>query len=316
MITRLAAIICFCLALPASLPAMLQAFPLTPLQHLFDIKADFLQPSDVAVGRDGRIYVVDGVNHHVKVFDRNGAYLSSFGGRGAAPAQMNYPLGIAADTQGRVYVADAGNRRVQIFSESGNFISLLNLEPLQPERPIDPVDVAVDERHRQLYVIDNDNHNILVFGLDDQRLTGRWGSEGKGRDEFNHPFLLAVGQDSSIFVVDVLNTRVQAWSPQGAPVSSIGTWGVDVGQLYRPKGVCVDQQNRVYVSDSYLGVIQVFNRYGLLTSVLGTEQGAVMHWTTPAGIAIDEQQRLFVVEMFANRVRAYRILDSTIEGRP
>ena len=133
--------------------------------------------------------------------------------------------------------------------------------------------------------------------------------------QFNHPFFAAVGRDTSLFVVDVLNTRVQVWSPQGKAVGSIGAWGVDLGQLYRPKGVCVDNDNLVFVSDSYLGVIQVFNRYGHFRSVLGTDQGDVRKWKTPVGIAQDDRGRLYVVEMLANRVGVYEVSDTPVEGR-
>ncbi|MCK5185901.1 MAG: NHL repeat-containing protein [Deltaproteobacteria bacterium] len=291
------------------------AYQITPVRHLFDIEHGFLQPSDVAVGKDHRIYILDGVNHQVKVFSETGTFLFYFGGKGSAKGLFKYPLGITTDTQGQVYIADTGNRRVQLFTSHGKFISHFTITSDTKEKPSDPVDVAVDEKRRRLYVVDNDNHHILVYSLDGFSLLGRWGSEGEGRQELRHPFFITVGKDTSVFVVDVLNTRVQVWSPQGEAVSSIGDWGVDLGQLYRPKGVCVDKDNNVYVSDSYLGVIQVFNRYGHFKSVLGIEEGDVMKWKTPVGITIDDRQRLYVVEMLSNRVRVYDIFNKNIQGK-
>jgi hypothetical protein len=55
-----------------------RAYKITPLRHLFDLEHGFLQPSDVAVGMNHRIYVLDGVNNQVKVFDEKGAFLFSF----------------------------------------------------------------------------------------------------------------------------------------------------------------------------------------------------------------------------------------------
>lgn len=291
------------------------AYQLTPLRHLFDIEHGFLQPSDVAVGKDYHIYILDGVNHCVKVFDQTGVFLFRFGSKGSAKGRFNYPLGITTDNQGRVYIADTGNHRGQVFNPYGKFISLFSIISGTEERSSDPVDLAVDEKRKRLYVVDNDNHHILVYSLDGFNLIARWGSEGKGQQELRHPFFITVGKDTSVFVVDVLNTRVQVWSPHGKAVSTIGDWGVDLGQLYRPKGVCVDKNNRIFVSDSYLGVIQVFNRYGHFKSVLGTEEGEVMKWKTPVGITIDERQRLYVVEMLSHRVRVYEILDKTIERK-
>jgi DNA-binding beta-propeller fold protein YncE len=290
------------------------AYQVTPLRHLFDIEHGFLQPSDVAVDKDHRIYVLDGVNHRVKVFNQTGTFLFRFGGKGSAKGLFNYPLGITTDRQGRVYVADTGNRRVQVFTPYGKYVSLFLVKSEKGENPSDPVDLALDEKRKKLYVVDNDNHHILVYSLNGFNLLARWGSEGEGRQELRHPFLITVGKDTSVFVVDVLNARVQVWSPQGEAVSTVGDWGVDLGQLYRPKGVCVDKDNKVYVSDSYLGVIQVFNRYGHFKSVLGTEGGEVMKWKAPVGITIDDRQRLYVVEMLSHRVRVYEISDKTTEG--
>jgi DNA-binding beta-propeller fold protein YncE len=292
-------------------PQFTYAYDITPVIHLFDLEADFLQPSDAAVGKDNRIYVMDGVNNLVKVFDEKGTYIFTFGGKGSSDGHFNSPLGITTDSQGYVYVADTGNHRVQVFNSFGKLHAIFEVKSQKGERPSDPVDLAVDEKRKRLYVVDNDNHRIMVYSLTDFRFLESWGSEGEGMQEFRNPFFINVGQDTSVLVVDVLNTRVQVWSPKGQAVGSIGEYGVDIGQLYRPKGVCVDRDNNVFVSDSYVGAIQVFNRYGNFKSVVGDESGNVLHWTTPVGITIDDSQRLYVVEMLANRVKVYKIINES-----
>lgn len=300
-------------ALPLAMPCLLDAYSLYPVRHLFNLSHNFLQPSDVAVGKDRQIYVVDGVNNAVKVFDETGGFKFSFGSKGAGHGQFNAPLGITVDSSGLVYIADAGNHRVQIFSPDGVFSAEIIPKTGSGERPADPVDVALDETKKQLYVVDNDNHQVLVYSIPAYKPLAVWGREGEMRDNFNFPFFLAVGKDSSVFIVDVINARVQVWSPQGQAVATIGTWGVDLGQLYRPKGVCVDRDNQVYVSDSYVGALQVFNRYGHFKAVVGTESGEVLKLKTPVGITIDDWQRLYVVEMTENRVGVYEILDTIIQ---
>jgi DNA-binding beta-propeller fold protein YncE len=297
------ALICF----PVS-PAY--AYKVTRLKHLFDLEYRFLQPSDVAVGADHLIYVVDGVNNRVVVFDESGKLSFSFGNRGSGRGQFNAPLGITTDRSGNVYVADTGNRRVQIFTARGNCTSIVPVAPAAGENPADPVDCAVDDKRQRLYVVDNDNHHLLVYSLTDCKLLERWGSEGDGTRDFRYPFLTAVGADTAVLVVDVLNTRVQVWSPQGEVISTIGAYGVDLGQLYRPKGVCMNGENTVFVSDSYLGVIQTFNRFGHFQSVAADEDRNIVQWTAPVGITIDDRQNLYVVEMLANRVRVYHVMDT------
>ena len=290
------------------------AYKITPLKHLFDIEHGFLQPSDVAIGKDLRIYVLDGVNSQVKVFNENGSFLFSFGSRGNAQGQFESPLGLANDSTGRIFVADTGNRRVQVFSPDGKVQSEFTIKAAKgSQHPCDPVDLALDEQRNRIYVVDNENHKVLLYSLDTFSFIDSWGKEGDGRQDFRYPFFIAVGKNRTVFIVDVINTRVQAWDPRGKALSTIGEWGVDTGQLYRPKGVCVDSGNRVFVSDSYVGAIQVFNQYGSFLSVLGDESGKIIKWKTPVGIAIDYRQRLYVVDMIANRVSVYQIFEKDIE---
>jgi DNA-binding beta-propeller fold protein YncE len=291
-----------------------RAFEVTRIKPLFDLEHGLLQPSDVAVGKDHLIYVLDGVNNRVVVFDEQGTFRSTFGGKGSGNGLFDAPLGLTTDKQGNVYVADTGNRRVQVFSPGGTFRSLIPVKPAGGENPSDPVDCEVDEKRQRLYVTDNDNHLILVYSLSDYKLLESWGSEGEGMQQLRNPFFIALAQDTSLLVVDVLNTRVQVWSPQGQAVNSIGDYGVDLGQLYRPKGVCIDKDNVIFVSDSYVGAIQRFNRYGHLKSVLGDETGKVKIWKTPVGITIDNKERLYVVEMLLNRVGVYQILETSDKG--
>ncbi len=308
----------FCAALATAavllaVPGLPDAYTLYPVRPLFTIEQGFLQPSDVAVGRDNQIYVVDGVNNCVKVFDERGAFKFLFGSRGHDRGQFKSPLGITIDRAGQVYIADAGNHRVQVFSPAGDPRAVIAIPAGSDEHPADPVDVALDETRQQLYIVDNDNHHVLVYSLPDYKPLAVWGKEGEMRDNFNFPFFIAVGKDTSVFIVDVINTRVQVWSPQGKAVATIGSWGVDLGQVYRPKGVCVDRNNQVYVSDSYVGALQVFNRYGHFKGVVGAESGEVLKLKTPVGITIDDRQRLYVVEMAENRVGVYELLETIIQ---
>jgi len=127
------------------------------------------------------------------------------------------------------------------------------------------------------------------------------------RVNFDSPFLLDIDQEGNLYVVEVINTRVTVLAPDGKQLSTIGGWGVEKGEFYRPKGVAVDTQKRVFVSDSYLGVIQVFDQDGNIICVLKDEHGSLIKFVTPTGIFIDEQMRLYVVEMLANRVRVLQL---------
>ncbi|MEN8263939.1 MAG: NHL repeat-containing protein [Nitrospirota bacterium] len=280
---------------------------LTNVKHLFNISHDFNQPSDVSVSNKGFIYVLDGVNNKVKVFDQEGNHKFSFGRKGSSKGSFSFPLGIDIDDSGKVYVADSGNHRVQIFGPEGNFISQVNV-PAKNNNPSDPTDVVANQTVNRLYVIDNNNHCFLIFDLSTFQLLGTYGSPGMERTEFRYPFLAAIDSDNHLYITDVVNTRVQEFTEDGKFVNIIGGWGVEKGEFFRPKGIAIDSQNRIYVSDSYMGVIQVFKNNGELYSAIGyPEKGKVRKFIKPMGIFVDSKNRLYVVEMFAERVSVYSI---------
>jgi DNA-binding beta-propeller fold protein YncE len=274
---------------------------------LFEISDQLSQPSDVAVSNDGRIYVVDGVNSKVRIFNPSGQTIASFGTAGSGNGEFKNPLGIDIDRSGRVYIADSGNHRVQIFDRDGNFIAAIEMHSTK-KHPPDPTDVAVDESRNRCYVVDNDNHQILVYDLANLKLINTYGGPGSEKRAFRYPFLVALDKAQYLYIVDVINTRIQVLNPEGLFVNFIGAWGVEKGELYRPKGVALDQKDRIYVSDSYMGVIQIFDSTGEFYAAVGEPaKGRVKKFKTPVGIFLDHRDRLYVVEMFANKVSVYHL---------
>lgn len=82
---------------------------------------NFTMAAALAFDELGFLYVVDLLRHDVKVFDREGRFMSVFGGwfspetAGRGPGEMLYPADIAISPHGRIYVAERFGQRVQIF---------------------------------------------------------------------------------------------------------------------------------------------------------------------------------------------------------
>jgi DNA-binding beta-propeller fold protein YncE len=86
------------------------------------LQAPFNHPADVAVARNGEIYVADGYgNSAIHRFSAEGKHLASWGSPGAGRGQFTTPHGIWIDARDRVLVADRENNRVQLFSPEGDF---------------------------------------------------------------------------------------------------------------------------------------------------------------------------------------------------
>jgi len=277
-------------------------------KSLPDIPTEANQPSDLSVGPNGYVYLVDGVNNRVIVLDRQGRVKITFGQEGTGKGEFEHPLGIDISKDGMVYIADSGNHRVQVFDANGNFIRFFRVESGPQEKPSDPVDVLVSDFKDYVYVSDNDNHKIKVYDTRGE-FQFQWGKFGEEPGHFRYPGMLAKNEQNEIFVVDVLNTRVQKFDPFGNYILDIGSWGVLPGNLFRPKGIAVDGKNRVFVSDSYMGLIQVFTDFGRFLGVV-CQSGTKKHFSTPVGLFMDgKNDTLLTVEMRKNTISVTKILE-------
>lgn len=139
-------------------------------KHLYDVgkrgggAGEFNLPRDVAVGKDGRLYVVDGGNFRVQIFDNQGKYLKSFGSIGKQVGNFARPKEIAADVDGNVYVIDSAFGNFQVFNPDGELLMFAGerSEKDAPARYMLPSGISVDEDGR-VYVVDQWFRKVDVF---------------------------------------------------------------------------------------------------------------------------------------------------------
>lgn len=86
------------------------------------------------IARDaaGRVYVADGFQGIVRVFDPDGAHVASIGSFGEAPGQLGSPSGVEVDALGRLFVASPNNGRIECFGLD----SYLHLAAVPPGGPV------------------------------------------------------------------------------------------------------------------------------------------------------------------------------------
>jgi len=266
--------------------------------------AELSLPTDVEMGRDAKLYVIDSGNHRVAVFDSTGARVAVFGERGDGDGQLESPVGIGLGPKGEIYVADKGNHRLVLFSPDGRHRRNIPLEEDGDE--IDPVDVAVSADGRELFVSSNNTHRVVVYSESGQYLRG-WGGEGSDDGQFRYPGIVEIDDTGNVRVVDILNQRIQVFAPDGTHIASVGSLGAREGTLFRPKGLAVDASGRMYVGDSFTGVIQVFGQDLSFAFALG-DDGKPATFETPTGMTI-VGSRLYVAETLAGRVLVLDIDD-------
>ena len=84
------------------------------------------KPSDIAIGRNGDIFVADGHSGgaaRLVKFNSHGEYVTECGSRGAGPGQMGQPHALAMDSQGRIFLADRTNNRINIYDQDCRFLT-------------------------------------------------------------------------------------------------------------------------------------------------------------------------------------------------
>jgi len=83
-------------------------------------------PTNLAIAPNGDIYVGDGYgSSYVNVYDKDGKYRMTFGGKGSGDGQLNCPHGIILDARGSepvLMIADRANHRIQTFNLAGQHV--------------------------------------------------------------------------------------------------------------------------------------------------------------------------------------------------
>jgi DNA-binding beta-propeller fold protein YncE len=114
----------------------------------------FNRPCDVAVGKNGDIFVADGhgdnSNARIVKFTKEGKFIKTWGSKGSGPGQFDLPHALAFDSKGRLFVADRNNNRLEVFNQDGKFL----FEWKQFSRPSG---VFID-KYDNLYVADSESN--------------------------------------------------------------------------------------------------------------------------------------------------------------
>ena len=121
-------------------------------------------PRDITVDDSGKIYVVDGGNFRVQVFDQWGEFVRQIGKLGRQYGDFARPKGVAVDHQGNIYVSDAAHGNYQIFDPNGELLLFVGTRSEQFERAtyMLPAGIDVDEDGR-VYMIDQYFKKLEIY---------------------------------------------------------------------------------------------------------------------------------------------------------
>ena len=180
------------------------------LVAVFGRAGELTNPTDAALSPDGtKLYVTDSRAHQIVVFDAATAdMVDTFGQRGEAEGEFNYPTALVFGPEGNLFVVDQLNARVQVLTADGDYVDELGTLGVGFGNFVRPKDVAVDEVGF-IYVTDNAFNNVQLFDADFSLLTFV-GQGGQGPGQFNGVSGIAV-RGAEFAVVEQLGQRFQTF---------------------------------------------------------------------------------------------------------
>lgn len=127
-----------------------------------DGEGEFNRPWGVALDKNGDVYVADGLNARVQIFDKDGKFITMFGKRGDKPGGFAQVKGIGVDSDGNIYVVDP-LKAIQIFNRNGDLLGLLGAPGTKGIGAMNlPMGLFVDKNDR-IYVVDQLNRAFHVY---------------------------------------------------------------------------------------------------------------------------------------------------------
>jgi DNA-binding beta-propeller fold protein YncE/ABC-type Fe3+ transport system permease subunit len=169
---------------------------------------EFIYPTDVAFGSDGRLYVGEyGGHDRVQIFSPEGEYLSEFGCFGPDPGCFDRPQALQFDARaGVLYVADSCNHQIVVVDPDGRELRRFGGAGRAPGQLHYPYGLHLLD-DGSLLVAEFGNARLQHFSAAGES-QGLFGRLGAGPGELRYPWGVA-GTDRDLFVLDSGNNRVQ-----------------------------------------------------------------------------------------------------------
>lgn len=127
---------------------LLRKIGTTGHNHELTTPGDFANPTNVAVDKEGNVYVTDTLNDRVEIFDADGEFVSTFGKNCDGVGCFQRPKGIAIDSDGHIWVADAMQARVQVFNRDGRLLAYVGQYGRFPGQFSALAGIAIDKQNR------------------------------------------------------------------------------------------------------------------------------------------------------------------------
>ena len=255
-------------------------------------KAQFNGPHNLAVDKNGDVYVADTWNGKIRRIDAKSGVVSTFAGTGK-----------------KAFSGDGGS--IQKADFSGIY------------------SIAFDAPHENLYVVDLENRRVRVISMKAKTVrafagNGQKGVPADGSDAETSPLFdpraVAVARSGDVYILERGGNALRVVDTKGKIRTVVGT-GKSGGltdatnpleaTLKGPKHLCVDADDNVLIADSDNHAVRKFlPRENKIVLIAGTgKPGKTLsddplktELNQPHGVAVDARGRIYIADSVNGRV--------------
>lgn len=290
----------------------------------------FVSPMDMAIGKDGNLYIADAGAHVILICSRDGEQVGSIG-----EGVLQTPTGVYVTEDGTVYVADKDAKKVFVFDAQGN----VTAEYGKPDSPIygnsmdfKPTKVVANKTGT-MYIICEGNMNGIV------QLSPVEGGSFLGYFGTNYTSLSPFQMIQRVILTDAQRAQMLSNIPstptnlhiddtgliytvtQGDKETSLKKLNIagknllDSDSYYAdlPAAVTTGNYNNILVADSD-GYIYEYNEDGELLFMFGGRDDGrqrVGLCNKVEAIAVDEDDRLYLLDSDKKQIHIFEPTEFT-----
>jgi len=187
----------------------------------------FGELTSMDVDNDGNIYVLDGKEKKIKVFDSAGKFVKKFGEEGQGPGELNLPVSLQVTPAREIVISDASNQKLMFFSLGGKLLRemstaikarglVLPLFDSQGNIVGQQIVQAEGKIMREVRKYDRELNSLFTLASVD--ITGV--IQGK-IDPFRMVFSYQFGKDNIIYCSDLDKYEIKVFNPEGKLIKRI-----------------------------------------------------------------------------------------------
>ncbi len=247
-------------------------------------------------------------------FSTVGITVAGGNGPGAAPNQLNSPIGIFVEPAGTIYITDQQNSRIQKWgpgASTGVTVAGGNGAGSAPNQLNLPFDVFVDATGN-IYIDEANGARVEKWAPGASSGTIVAGNNGRGSapNQLNDPWSIYLDAANNIYISDQINSRVQKWAPgatTGTTVAGSSTGGSAANQLQITFGVFVDTAGNIYVCDAGNYRVQKWSPGATsgITVAGGNGRGSADNQVNPTDVFVVPAGNIFITDADNHRVQKW-----------